>query len=164
MEIRRMKEADCKQILETGDPRFDCDPNGNKLALSFYYERDRSGKYESYVLEDDGRIHGILCIKRHANSLYISRLGVQKNRQRKGYGAQLLKFAVLEANHLKLDKISLETETGNIGFYEAMGFKTTRKYYDKHWGDSATIDFGMKSNQFSDILFNSCYAFIFFHD
>jgi ribosomal protein S18 acetylase RimI-like enzyme len=94
MTIRRIKKSDSNQLFETGNRRFDSDQNGNRLTLNFYFERDRSGKYESYVLEDNGQIVGVLCLQKQSNSLYVSRLGIHKNHHRKGHGAQLLKFTI----------------------------------------------------------------------
>jgi ribosomal protein S18 acetylase RimI-like enzyme len=87
----------------------------------------------------------VLCIQRHPNSLYISRLGVSKGYWRKGYGTELMKFAVLKAIEFKAHKITLETETENVGFYEDLGFKTTRKYFDPHWGNSASMELSLRT-------------------
>jgi len=139
-EIRRIRKVDCTQFLETGNPKFDYDHNGNKLNLGFYYRRDKSGRYESYVLEDKGKIFGVLCIQKQVDSLYLSRLGIQKNHQRQHHGAQLLKFTILRAIELKLNKVHLKTVAENIPFYEALGFKVVRKYRDSYWGESATME------------------------
>jgi ribosomal protein S18 acetylase RimI-like enzyme len=77
--------------------------------------------------------------------LHISRLGIHKNHHRKGYGTELVKYAVLKAVEYGVKKITLETETENIPFYEALGFKTTKKYYDSHWGDSASMELTLLS-------------------
>jgi len=56
-----------------------------------------------------------------------------------------MKFAVLKAIEFKAHKITLETETENVGFYEDLGFKTTRKYFDPHWGNSASMELSLRT-------------------
>lgn len=63
MGIRRILEADCVRDFKTGKRRFDYDPNGKRLDLWFYLERDRAG-YESYVVDDNGTIVGLFASKR----------------------------------------------------------------------------------------------------
>jgi len=88
--IRRIKKGDCAKDFETGEPRFDLDQRGRKLNLLFYFLRDRSGKYECYVLENGEDILGVLCIQDQEEHLYLSRIGVRKGHSGKGYGTRML--------------------------------------------------------------------------
>jgi ribosomal protein S18 acetylase RimI-like enzyme len=91
---------------------------------SILFQAD-SREYESYVLEDEGKILGVLCIQKQTDSLHISRLGVRKGHWRKGYEKELLKFTISKARERGTQKISLGTETENVEFYKGFGFKTT---------------------------------------
>ena len=102
--IRRIEEQDCQQEFQTGKKVFDFDPSGNPLDLHFYLERDRSGNYESYVLVDNERVMGVLCIQRQRDFLYLSRVGVRNGFWRRRYGRELVKFAILKAMSMGITK------------------------------------------------------------
>ena len=142
--IRRIEEQDCQQEFQTGKRVFDFDPSGNPLDLRFYLERDRSGNYESYVLVDNERVMGVLCIQRQRDFLYLSRVGVRNGFWRRRYGRELVKFAILKAIEYGYNKITLESDEENVSFYENFGFKVIRKYYDHYWGNSATMELSLR--------------------
>jgi L-amino acid N-acyltransferase YncA len=137
--IRRIRQEDRSRKFRTGKQTFDKDPAGNELNLDFYFTRDQTG-YESYVLEENGIILGILCIKTRGDSLYLSRVGIQEGYGKMGNGAQLLAFAVRKAVEDGLRKIELEAQDEVIVFFKNLGFVITRSYSDTYWGNSATME------------------------
>lgn len=139
MGIRRILGADCVQDFRTGKRRFDYDPNGKRLDLWFYLERDRAG-YESYVVDDNGTIVGILCIQKRKDHLYLSRVGVREGFWSRGCGTELVRFAVLKAVEYDYGKLVLESDEENVPFYEDLGFRVVSRYVDGYWGPSATME------------------------
>lgn len=142
--IRRIEEQDGLQEFSTGKRTFDFDPDGKSLDLRFYLERDRSGDYESYVLVDNRTVMGVLCIQRCGDFLYLSRVGVRKGYWRRGYGTELMRFAVSKAIENRYFKVTLESDEENVDFYLSFGFKVIRKYYDDYWGSSATMELTLR--------------------
>jgi len=142
--IRRIEEQDRRQEFSTGKRTFDFDTNGKRIDLRFYLERDRSGDYESYVLLDDRRVMGVLCIQKRRDSLYLSRVGVRKGYWRRGYGTELMRFAISKAIESGYCKVTLESDEENVDFYESFGFRVIRKYYDDYWGSSATMELTLR--------------------
>lgn len=138
--MRRIREEDCRQDFATGKKTFDLDPDGKNLGLRFYFERDRSGNYESYIVVEDGTVMGVLCIQRCRDFLYVSRVGVREGFWRRGYGTELMRFAILKAMEHNYNKVSLEADEENIRFYESLGFKVVRRYRSDYWGSSATLE------------------------
>jgi len=136
-------KRDCSQDFSTGKRTFDFGPDGKRLDLWFYFERDHSGRYESFVLVENGKVQGVLCIQRRDDALYVSRVGIRKGQWRKGYGKQLMRFAVLKAIEYGYDRICLEADCENIEFYEKMGFKVVHRYLDMYWGCSATMELSL---------------------
>ena len=139
MRIRRILEADCVQDFRTGKRRFDYDSNGKRLDLWFYLERDRAG-YESYVVDDNGTIVGILCIRKRKDHLNLSRVGVREGFWSRGYGSELVRFAVLKAVEYGYGRVVLESDEENVPFYEDLGFRVVSRYVDGYWGPSATME------------------------
>lgn len=140
MTIRRIKEQDCQQKFLTGKKVFDFGPSGKPLDLYFYLERDRSGNYESWVLVENSSVVGVLCIQFRQDALYLSRIGVKAPLRLKGYGRQLMKFAVQRAIERGLRRITLEAQEEVIRFFEDIGFKVIRRYQATYWGNSATME------------------------
>ena len=116
--IRRIRDRDCQQEFCTGKRTFAFDPTGKRLDLRFYLDRDRSGVYESYVLVVDGKVMGVLCIRRYRDFLYVSRVGVRKGFWGKGCGAELMGFVISKTMEYGYDRIFLEADEENIRFYE----------------------------------------------
>lgn len=140
MNIRRIEEQDCQQDFTTGKETFDFDPTGRRLDVRFYFERDRSGDYESYVRIINHEIVGILCVRYQEDALYLSRVGVKEGLERKGYGKQLMKHAVTTAIEYGYRKTRLEAQEEVIEFFENIGYVVTRRYKEDWWGNSATME------------------------
>jgi len=142
--IREIREGDCGKNFETGIHEFDFDRDGKKLDLSFYYERGKSGKYESYVLEERGEILGLLCIQNREDCLYLSRIGVKKGHTGKGYGFKLMMFVLQKTGEYNKKIMTCKAREEVWEFFESMGFKKKQVYYDPHWGKSALMELKLK--------------------
>lgn len=138
--LRRIEERDRNKNFETGNSHFDYDSQGNKIGLGFYIDRDISQRFESYVLEENNNIIGLLSIQKRADHLYISRIGIQKNMKGKGFGSILLEDAVKLAAEYGYDRILAEADSEGMPFLENLGFAKINEYENDHWGKSATME------------------------
>jgi len=95
------------------------------------------------VAERDGEICGMACVDyvmkpgspySKARSFYhVQEIAVDKNHRRKGVAKELFDFMVEDAKQRNLDKIELDVWEFNesaIEFYEAVGFKQTRRWME----------------------------------
>lgn len=95
------------------------------------------------VAERDGIICGMVCVDyvnkpetpySKARSFYhVQEIAVDENYRRKGVAKELLEFMVVEAKKRKLHRIELdvwEFNTSAIEFYQAVGFKETRRWME----------------------------------
>ncbi len=102
------------------------------LSLSDLYDRIR----DFYVYEKNGRILGCgalhICWDKLAE---IRSLAVQKGRQKKGIGRQIVKMCLAEAKDLGLEKVFVLTYRPE--YFRQFGFKDTDKYQLPHkiWTD-----------------------------
>jgi ribosomal protein S18 acetylase RimI-like enzyme len=81
-----------------------------------------------------------LCIQKQQDNLYVSRLGVKKGYSRKGYGTELILFALQKAKQYNKKKLTCKVHEDSWQFYQNMGFKKLREYNDPHWGKSALME------------------------
>lgn len=95
------------------------------------------------VAERDGEICGMACVDyvmkpetpySRARSFYhVQEIAVDKNHRRKGVAKELFEFMVADAKKRNLDKIELdvwEFNSSAIEFYEAVGFRQTRRWME----------------------------------
>jgi N-acetylglutamate synthase-like GNAT family acetyltransferase len=140
--IQRFLCDDCEKNFITGNTKFDtCSYCREKLTLRFYFERDSSGEYETYVLEKANLIMGVLCIQEQKESLYLSRIGVQKGKKNLGYGKELILRVIERATDLGKKKITCKAHKKKISWFKEVGFKVIEGYSDPHWGESATMEY-----------------------
>ncbi len=135
MAIRRIIKDDCNITFITGNTKFDtCPYCKTKLALRFYYERDHSGKYETYVLEEVNCVIGFICFQKLKDYFYLNRIGVKTEKQRLGYGAKLLKHMMQKVIKSGKIKIMCETTMEWFSWFKSKGFEEINRYCDPHWG------------------------------
>lgn len=147
MQIRRVMKSDCGKYFETGDSAFDQDENGRNLDLCFYYQRNESGDYECFVLENEGEIVGVLSLQKQPDFLYLSRIGVKKGTKRKSHGAALLMKALKKAEEYDKKIITCKVQKGSWKFFESMGFRKVHEYRHSHWGLSALMELKLSSTE-----------------
>jgi GNAT superfamily N-acetyltransferase len=88
----------------------------------------------AWVLEDDGRIAGILVLEQGQSGLLLDNIAVMPDRQGKGFGSALISFAEAEARRLGFGEIHLYTHalmTENIALYRRIGFVETHRGSEK---------------------------------
>jgi ribosomal protein S18 acetylase RimI-like enzyme len=89
---------------------------------------------QTWVLEDAGRIVGILVLEQGPPGLLLDNIAVLPDCQGKGFGRALIGFAEAEARRRGFDEIHLYTHalmTENIALYRRIGFSETRRVSEK---------------------------------
>ncbi len=100
--------------------------------LDDYPQRIADG--QAWVLEDAGRIVGILVLEETPAGLLLDNIAVLPDCQGKGYGRALIEFAESEARRLGHEEIRLYTHvlmTENISLYRRVGFVETERVSEK---------------------------------
>lgn len=143
MNLISIKDARNKSILKS----FDCgNDNLNIFLRNFAWANDRNGIGKTYVLINKNTIYGFFTlssaqIKRSSlidesniklprypiPAIRLARLAVNKKHQKQGYGAYLLKQALIKivnaSNVVGIYLIVVEPKIEAISFYEKYGFK-----------------------------------------
>jgi ribosomal protein S18 acetylase RimI-like enzyme len=134
--IRAATAADVEQVQSVVDAAY-----GHYIArigkppgpmLDDYAKRvaDR----QTWVLEDGGRIVGILVLEQVPPGFLLDNIAVLPDCQGKGFGHTLIGFAEAEARRRGFDAIHLYTHalmSENIALYLRAGFIETRRVSEK---------------------------------
>lgn len=94
----------------------------------------RIADQQAWVVEDQGRIVGILVLEATADGFLLDNIAVLPDCQGKGYGRALIEFGEDEARRRGYRDIRLYTHvlmTENIGFYNRIGFVETHRISEK---------------------------------
>ncbi len=89
---------------------------------------------QTWVLEDAGRIVGILVLEQGPSGLLLDNIAVLPDSQGKGFGRALIAFAEAEARRRGFGEIHLYTHalmSENIALYRRIGFVETRRANEK---------------------------------
>ena len=89
---------------------------------------------QTWVLEDDGRIVGILVLDQGPSGLLLDNIAVLPDSQGKGFGRALIDFAEAEARRRGFGEIHLYTHalmSENIALYRRIGFVETHRGSEK---------------------------------
>ncbi|HME27019.1 MAG TPA: GNAT family N-acetyltransferase [Acetobacteraceae bacterium] len=100
--------------------------------LDDYAQRIADG--QAGVLEDAGRIAGILVLEEGADGFLLDNIAVLPEYQGKGLGRTLIEFAEAEARRRGYREIRLYTHvlmTENIALYRRVGFVETHRVSEK---------------------------------
>src|SRR5271166_3294580 len=100
--------------------------------LDDYAQRIADG--QTWVLEDAGRIAGILVLEEGADGFLLDNIAVLPEYQGKGLGRTLIEFAEAEARRRGYREIRLYTHvlmTENIALYRRVGFVETHRVSEK---------------------------------
>ena len=87
-----------------------------------------------WVLEDDGRIVGILVLEQGPQGLLLDNIAVLPDRQGRGFGRALIEFAEAETLRRGFGEIHLYTHalmSENIALYRGIGFVETHRVNEK---------------------------------
>jgi ribosomal protein S18 acetylase RimI-like enzyme len=89
---------------------------------------------QAWVLEDAGKIAGILVLEETPEGFLLDNIAVAPECQGKGYGRTLIEFAEAEARRRGFAEIRLYTHemmTENIALYLRIGFEETHRVSEK---------------------------------
>jgi ribosomal protein S18 acetylase RimI-like enzyme len=94
----------------------------------------RIADLQTWVLEDAGRIVGILVLEQGSAGLLLDNIAVLPDSQGKGFGRALIGFAEAEARRRGFSEIRLYTHAAmseNIALYRRIGFVETNRVSEK---------------------------------
>jgi GNAT superfamily N-acetyltransferase len=100
--------------------------------LDDYAKRIADG--QAWVLEDAGRIVGVLVLVQGAHGFLLDNIAVLPDCQGKGFGRVLIEFAEAEARRRGFAAISLYTHalmSENVALYHRIGFVETHRGSEK---------------------------------
>ncbi len=143
-ELERVNEIRRTVHAVHADGRPDIFKSGFPEKLSDYiYEIWSAENKEILVAEREGVICGIACVQivdksetpfMNARKFYdVDELGVDANFRRQGVGTELIAFIRSDARRRGIHRIELnmwEFNEGALAFYEAVGFRTYRRYME----------------------------------
>ncbi len=97
-------------------------------SVSAIEEQQRHG-YQYYLITYDGDAHGYIGLQPQGNTLFLSKLYLQKQARGKGIARQALDMTREICREKGLSSIYLTVNKHNSSkqVYEALGFKTTRE-------------------------------------
>ena len=94
----------------------------------------RIANHQAWVLEEAGRIMGILVLEQTDEGFLLDNIAVAPHAQGGGYGRRLVAFAEAEGRRRGYGKIHLYTHalmTENQALYKRLGFVETRRVTEK---------------------------------
>ena len=152
MQVRMAVEADkpainalrrqVKLLHTEGRPEFFAPGFPQELAdhLNVIFEQENS---EVVVAEQDGQVVGFACLAYVEKPAFVFRnalkycdideLGVDERFRRQGIGRAMFEFIKVRAAERGFSRIELnmwEFNEGALRFYEALGFRTYRRYME----------------------------------
>jgi GNAT superfamily N-acetyltransferase len=138
--IRRLNKLDLDQPFSTGLESFDKDAQGDIIPLSYYLDRDEAEGYETYVLVENDETVGLISyhIRSFTNdhdTMYLSRIGVSKDQQGKGYGKALWRFLYGRCIETGVVIMCCEARGDVAQFFIDLGWEEILTYDDPHWGE-----------------------------
>jgi ribosomal protein S18 acetylase RimI-like enzyme len=85
---------------------------------------------EVWIYEHDGSIDGVLVLQSKDDHLLVRTIAIAPDRQRKGLGTKLMRFAeavALASGQQQIQLYTNEVMTGNVELYERLGFVETHR-------------------------------------
>lgn len=143
LEFRSAKEGDIPKLVQLladdnlGATREDFSTPLNTSYLEAFINIENDSNNELTVVESEGELVGMLQITfipylTHVGSwrCLIEGVRISKNQRGRGYGTQLLKWAINRAKARKCKIVQLTSNkkrTGAIRFYSLLGFEATHE-------------------------------------
>lgn len=150
--VRLAKQDELERVNEIRKMVNDVHVNGrpdiykagfNDELKNYIYEIWNNENKDILVAERDGIICGFACVQyvnkpenpvMNARKFYdIDEFGVDVKFRRQGVATEMIKFIREDAKQRGMDRIELsvwEFNEGALAFYEAVGFKTYRRYME----------------------------------
>jgi len=111
---------------------------------AFLYEMQQNRVARCWVMHEDGRVLGYLCLWEITDELHITNIAVHPTCRRQGIGRTLLRGVLDDARQRKLRLVVLEVRPSNTEartLYETFGFRVIGRrqgyYYDT--GEDALV-------------------------
>jgi ribosomal-protein-alanine N-acetyltransferase len=111
---------------------------------AFLYELEQNRVARCYVVREDARLVGYICLWEVADELHITNIAVHPDLRRRGVGRALLSAVLDDARQRALRLVVLEVRPSNVearGLYESFGFQVVGRrrgyYYDT--GEDALV-------------------------
>lgn len=111
---------------------------------AFVYEMQQNRVARCWVMREEGRVIGYLCLWEIADELHITNIAVHPRCRRQGVGRTLLRGIIEDARERRLRLVVLEVRPSNTEartLYEGFGFRVIGRrrgyYYDT--GEDALV-------------------------
>jgi [ribosomal protein S18]-alanine N-acetyltransferase len=138
--IERMRSADLEEVLAIERASFSMPWSRG----AFLYELEQNRVARCYVVREDGRLIGYICLWEVADEVHITNVAVHPDLRRRGVARSLLSAVLDDARQRKLRLVVLEVRPSNaeaLGLYESFGFRVVGRrrgyYYDT--GEDALV-------------------------
>lgn len=138
--IERMRSADLEEVLAIERASFSMPWSRG----AFLYELEQNRVSRCYVVREDSRLIGYICLWEVADELHITNIAVHPGLRRRGVGRALLSAVLDDARQRTLRLVVLEVRPSNVealGLYESFGFRVVGRrrgyYYDT--GEDALV-------------------------
>jgi [ribosomal protein S18]-alanine N-acetyltransferase len=111
---------------------------------AFLYEMEQNRVARCWVMREDARVVGYLCVWQIADEVHITNIAVHPGHRRRGIGRALLTYVVEEARRVQARSIGLEVRPSNREartLYDSFGFRVVgrRKGYYYDTGEDALV-------------------------
>lgn len=120
---------------------------------AFVYEMEQNRVARCWVMREDGRAIGYLCLWEIADELHVTNIAVDPACRRQGVGRTLLKAVLDAARERGLRLVVLEVRPSNTEartLYEAFGFRVIgrrRGYYYDTGEDALVMEADLQTTQ-----------------
>ncbi len=138
--IERMRPVDLDDVLSIERASFSMPWSRG----AFLYEMEQNQVARCFVVRDDGRVVGYVCLWEVADELHITNIAVHPDLRRRGIARALLGRVLEDARQQALRLVVLEVRPSNaeaLALYESFGFRVVGRrrgyYYDT--GEDALV-------------------------
>ncbi len=146
--IERMRPADLEEVLSIERASFTMPWSRG----AFLYEIEQNRVARCYVVRDDGRLVGYICVWEVADEIHVTNIAVHPTARRRGIGRTLLGTVLDDARKRALRLVVLEVRPSNVealALYESFGFQVVgrrRGYYYDTGEDALVMEASLAGN------------------
>lgn len=140
LSIDRMRPLDLDAVLSIERASFSMPWSRG----AFLYEMEQNQVARCFVVRDDDRVAGYVCLWEVADELHITNIAVHPDLRRRGIARTLLARVLDDARQRSLRLVVLEVRPSNaeaLALYESFGFRVVGRrrgyYYDT--GEDALV-------------------------